>query len=109
VISTEPIGPVVCPPNPVVIRTPYHGPGQDGGWEVEVATDYEGTDVVYRSRPLPPGDRVVIDSDNGSFAGSLNGENALTPGKVYFLRVRQSTTDGTWSDWSRWHQGFRVE
>ena len=109
VISTEPIGPVVCPPNPVVIRTPYRGPGQDGGWEVEVAADYDGNDVVYRTKPLPSGDRVVIDSVNGNFLGSLADANVLASERIYFLRVRQSSTDGTRSDWSRWHQGFRVE
>ena len=28
VISTNPIGPIVCPRNPVLTKTPYHGPGK---------------------------------------------------------------------------------
>lgn len=32
VISTEPIGPVVCPANPTVIKTPYRGPEEAGKW-----------------------------------------------------------------------------
>ena len=38
VISTKPIGPVVCPRNPVLIKTPYHGPGKMETWQVEVAS-----------------------------------------------------------------------
>jgi len=64
---------------------------------------------VYRSAPLPPGDRVVIDGMHGTFVGSLAGKEALASGNVYFLRIRQSSTDGAVSDWSRWHQGFRVD
>ena len=109
VISTRPIGPVVCPMNPTVIKTPYHGPAEAAGWDVELAADYNGKDVVYQSRQLPPGDRVVINVNNGKFVGRLTGQVALSSGKIYFLRVRQSSSDGTVSDWSRWHQGFRVE
>ena len=109
VISTRPIGPVVCPMNPTVIKTPYHGPAEAAGWDVELAADYNGKDVVYQSRQLPPGDRVVINVNNGKFVGRLTGRVALSSGKIYFLRVRQSSSDGTVSDWSRWHQGFRVE
>ncbi len=109
VISTKPIGPVVCPANPTVIKTPYRGPGKAGGWEVELAADYSGKDVVYQSKRLPAGNRAVIDVKHGKFVGSLAGKEALAAGKIFFLRVRQSSADGTPSDWSRWHQGFRVK
>ncbi len=109
VISTKPIGPVVCPSTPTIIKTPYRGSGKAGEWEVEVASDYEGKDVVYRSRRLPPNNRTTIDADHGRFCGSLDGKRSLTPGKIYYLRVRQSNSDGVFSDWSRWHQGFKVK
>lgn len=108
VISTKPIGPAVCPANPTVVKTPYHGPGKAGGWEVELAADYDGKGVVYESRPGLPGDRVVIDVGHGRFVGALAGRTALDSGAIYYVRVRQSSGDGTQSDWSRWHQGFRV-
>ena len=38
VISTKPIGPVVCPRNPVLFKTPYRGPGKMATWQVEVAS-----------------------------------------------------------------------
>jgi hypothetical protein len=109
VISTKPIGPVVCPNNPVVLRTPPRGPGKPGPWEVEAAADSEGRSVVWRSKRLPPGDRVKIDAAGGSFAGELAGKTALESGKIYYLRIRQASAPGAWSDWSRWHQGFRVK
>ena len=109
VISTKPIGPVVCPANPIVIKTPYRGPGTAGGWHVELAADYDGKDVVYKSSPLPPGDRVVINDTHGKFTGTLAGKKALSSGELYFLRVLQSSSNGMVSDWSRWHQGFRVK
>lgn len=108
VVSTEPIGPVVCPANPTVVKTPYRGPGKAGGWEVELAADFDGNDVVYRSNPLPPDERATIDAKHGTFAGSLAGKDRLAPGKTYFLRVRQRSSEGSQSDWSRWHQGFKV-
>jgi hypothetical protein len=109
VIATKPIGPVVCPANPTVVKAPYHGTGKAGEWQVEVAADYEGRKVVYQSKRLPPPNRVVINARNGRFVGALAAKAALASGETYFLRVRQSSTDGKTSNWSRWHQGFRVE
>ena len=108
VISTEPIGPVACPANPTVIRTPFRGTGKAGNWQVELAEGYDGKRVAYRSRLLAPGDRVVIDRRHGKFVGRLAGKQALAAGKTYYLRVRQGNAAGKRSDWSRWHQGFVV-
>ena len=111
VISTRQIGPVVCPGNPTVIKTPYRGPGKAGTWKVELAADYDGRDVVYQSRNLSQGDQVVIDIKHGKFIGVLSGKEALTTGKTYFIRICQSSSSSNdiVSDWSRWHQGFIVE
>ena len=42
----------------------------------------------------------------GTFAGALARQTALAPGAMYGCRIRQQSTAGTWSDWSRWHQAF---
>ncbi|MEQ6119674.1 hypothetical protein [Reichenbachiella sp. MALMAid0571] len=109
VISTKPIGPVVSPENPTLYKTPYHEPGELSAWEIELASDYEGSDVVFQSNVLGKEEKVVVEENSGVFKGSLKGKTALSSGKIYFIRVRQKNSKGKWSDWSRWHQGFRVE
>jgi hypothetical protein len=109
IISTRPIGPVVCPANPVLFKTPYVGPEGLESWEVELASDYDGDDVVFQSKILGTSENVTIDKSNGKFTGSLVGKTSLTSGRNYFCRVRQKSTTGELSDWSRWHQGFKVE
>ena len=76
---------------------------------MELAENYDGKEVVFKSRLLPPGDQVVVSNKHGTFCGKLAGKNALASGKIYTLRIRQQNADGKPSDWSRWHQGFRVE
>ncbi|MEQ6121122.1 polysaccharide lyase [Reichenbachiella sp. MALMAid0571] len=109
VISTNPIGPVISPSNPTLYKTPYFGAGELAGWEVELASDYEGNDVVYKSSFLGTEEKVVVDSSNGVFSGSLEGKTALSSGEIYYSRVRQKNTEGFYSNWSRWHQGIKVE
>jgi hypothetical protein len=109
VISTRPIGPVTCPVNPVLIKTPYTGAGTLGAWEVEVASDSDGKQVVWQSKPQGKEERVTVDVKSGSFVGSLAGKAALAPGGTYWCRVRQQAAGGAWSDWSRWHQAFVTE
>ena len=109
VISTTPIGPVTTPPNPVLYKTRYHGPGELSDWEVEVASDVNGEDVVFKSSGLGTGELVTISESNGIFIGSLEGKQALLSGGTYFSRVRQKSSNGEWSDWSRWHQPFIIE
>ena len=108
IVSAKPIGPVACPPNPTLYKTPYQGPEDLSAWEVELATDYEGDDIVYKSKELGKKESVVINMSNGSFCGSLNGMSDLSSENTYFCRVRQKSTNGEWSDWSRWHQNFNV-
>jgi hypothetical protein len=112
VISTRPIGPVVCPANPTLHKTPYCGPGELAEWEVELASDCNDGDVVFKSIKLKETEKVTIGQGTGSFSGSLAGKSSLEPGETYFCRVRQKSTDSgrsEWSDWSRWHQEFAVE
>jgi len=108
VVSTEPIGPVYCSPNPVLYKTPFHGLGNLEAWEVELASDVNGNDVVFSSQPVKDGDQITIDPNTGNFTGSLQNNIQLLSGTTYFCRVRQKGIDGEWSDWSRWHQQFKV-
>lgn len=108
VISTRPIGPIVCPTNPVLIKTPYCGPGKMAGWQVEVApADREDT-VVWRSNLLTTTERVEVGVGDGVFVGPLANQSGLDAGQVYCLRVRQSSDTGQMSDWSPWHQAVRT-
>jgi hypothetical protein len=109
VVSTKPIGPVTCPPNPVLYKTPYEGPGKLQTWEAEVATGYNGEDVVFRSGEAGVTESIVVSIEKGSFTGSLTTKTSLTSGAVCYCRVRQKSSNGNWSDWSRWHQPFVVE
>lgn len=109
VVSTKPIGPVTCPANPVLYKTPYHGPGNLESWEAEIATDYNGSDVVYKSRQEGVTENITVSTDQGSFAGTMTNRTSLASGTLCFCRVRQKSTNGNWSDWSRWHQPFIVE
>ncbi len=107
VISTKPIGPVVCPRNPVLIKTPYRGPGEQQAWEAEVAIETDH--VVWRSNLLTESERVQVGEDTGSFLGQFSGKDGLDVSRIYYVRVRQQSSTGVWSDWSEWHQPFRVE
>jgi len=109
VISTSPIGSVVCPANPTLFKTPYVGPGEMAGWQVKLASDYNGNDVVFKSNTLKKEEKATINLSNGTFTGSLKEKKALLSSRMYFSKVRQKSSNGKWSEWSRWHQGFKVE
>ena len=108
VVSTKPIGPLACPANPTLVKIPYHGPGTLSTWELQLASDPGGRDLVYSSKIPGPAESLVINRENGSFTGSLAGRTELSPEYSYFCRVRQKSTNGEWSDWSHWHQNFKV-
>jgi hypothetical protein len=109
VISTQPIGPVVCPPNPILIKTPYYGPGKLSAWEVELGSGGTAEPAtVWKSNLIHRDDeRVEVDAATGQFAGILAGKEKLASNATYYCRVRQQG-DGEWSNWSPWHQGFRT-
>lgn len=109
VISTKPIGPVVCPRNPVLIKTLYHGPRKMASWQVEVATADQDETVVWRSRPLTDAERVAVSADAGTFVGLLANKSSLDAGHVYSFRVRQTSDTGQMSEWSPWHQPIKTE
>ena len=108
IISTRPIGPIVCPRNPVLIKTPYQGPGQQAAWEVEIASDDHGGAPAWRSNRLTA-ERIKVAEDTGTFLGSLAGHNRLAASTMYFFRVRQQSDTGQRSAWSPWHQPAKTE
>jgi hypothetical protein len=73
VISTSPIGPVVCPRNPVLIKTPYRGPVKGRAWEVQIAADAAGESVEWESKLLTESDRIRVGIETGRFVGVLTG------------------------------------
>ncbi len=109
VVSTKPIGPVVCPANPKLHKTPYHGNAEHVVWQVELASNFFGNDIVFKSVDLDSKETVVINSENGTFTGTLKGKSRLESGEKYYCRVRQRDSGDNWSEWSRWHQEFMVE
>ncbi len=109
VISTEPIGPVVSPRNPILIKTPFRGQGTQRGWQVEIATDDRGQDVVWKSHLIESPRKVNVDTTAGEFVGSLDGRDQLADDTIHFVRVREQDSTNQWSNWSRWHQPFRTE
>ncbi|MDP8244247.1 MAG: hypothetical protein P9L94_09220 [Candidatus Hinthialibacter antarcticus] len=108
VVSTEPIGPVVCPRNPELMKTAFRGEGEQGGWELEVSSDEQGNEVVWKSQIITGGNQVRVSNETGQFVSSLSGENQLTPSAVYYSRVREQSQSGAWSDWSGWHQPIKT-
>ena len=110
VISTGPIGPVVCPRNPVLIKTPCAESGLPAAWEVEIAADDQGGALVWRSKRLTMAQRVAVNERTGTFVGPLQGETRLAAGTVYFFRVRQRCrASQPFSAWSSWHQPIKTE
>lgn len=109
VVSTQPIGPVACSKNPVLIKTPYRGPGAQRAWQVEIATDSSGDKLVWRSTPSDARDRLRIGTDTGQFSGALEGKHQLDAECIYYCRVRQQSDSGKWSAWSPWHQPFQTQ
>ncbi|MBN2290569.1 MAG: hypothetical protein JXQ83_14640 [Candidatus Glassbacteria bacterium] len=109
VVSTQRVGPVAAPLNPVIYKRPYHGPGEQAGWEVELAADREDSSVVWRGAVEGPADSLSVGPEAGEFCGRLEGGTRLAPGTRYCLRARQQSSTGAWSDWSAWHQEFQTE
>ncbi len=101
VISAQPIGPILATTPPVIARTA----GATGsGWEVELAADPEGQDVVWRSKPTPAAAMsLTVDPAHGAFAGSHADKSVLAVGQDYWSRIRRVGE----SEWSPWHAPFR--
>lgn len=106
VISTEGIGPVTAPQRPEVIKMPLEGIAD---WELEVALDSDGKDLVWASKPLGKDERVKVDATKGTFKGDGAKKKELPAGKTFWCRARQKGEKSGWSDWSPWHQAFKTE
>ena len=106
VVSTEPIGPLTASANPTLIRTVG---APVAGWEVRVAEDPNGTKLAWVSGLISgTTNRINVSAQTGTFEGRHSGRQTLAAGPMYFCQVRQKNQDGTWSEWSGWHQPFFV-
>ncbi|MDC6366821.1 MULTISPECIES: hypothetical protein [Flavobacteriaceae] len=109
VVATEPIGPIESTTNPMLCKTSYTGSGQLGAWQLQLAEDYNGNELVYDSKEIVEEGCTVVNSANGTFMGRQKNKGQLQSGQIYYGRVRQKGRTGEWSTWSKWHQGFKVE
>ena len=106
VVSSKPIGPVVCSTNPVLLKTPYRGPGKQQAWQAEVGAAGPGGQVVWQSDAVRLPGPMRVDEKTGTFLDAAKGADRLDAGGIYYCRVRQQSDAGQWSTWSPWHQAF---
>ncbi len=100
-ISTRAIGPIVATMPPIITRTPV---AADNSWQVEVAADPYGRDVVWRSKPMAADVmNVTVDATDGEFCGSRAGQAELVVGQKYWTRIRRQAG----IEWTAWHAPFR--
>lgn len=113
VVSTKPIGPVVTPARPTLIKAAVGDKaGTSKAWEVEVAADADGKSVLWRSKASAAERadvRLTVSAETGTFAGPAADKAALPAGATCFCRCREQDAGGQWSEWSPWHQPFVVE
>ncbi|HTI70456.1 MAG TPA: hypothetical protein VMF06_10850 [Candidatus Limnocylindria bacterium] len=101
VVSTRPIGPIVAEIPLQVTRTQGT---IDSPWEMEIASDPDGKDLVWKSKPQG-GDQIslIVDTAKGAFTGSRLGLESLARGKIHRLRHHVAGE----AAWSSWHSPFR--
>jgi ubiquinone/menaquinone biosynthesis C-methylase UbiE len=103
-VSTQRVGPIVTSTTPMFTRTE----GKDvAAWEAQVTADESGEDVLWASKMMDSATKALtIDATHGTFTGSYSGLRALTSGAMYWLRLRQRSGSGVWSQWTAWHAPF---
>ncbi len=100
-ISTERIGPITASKPPTLFRTELPG---SQGWEIEVATDSDARDIVWKSNPMEASAAsVTVDGAHGAFAGSCAGKQALSSSAIHWVRIREVGQP----EWSPSHMPFR--
>jgi len=98
VIATKPVGPMVVPLEPTIVKTAFEDPDpadKQSAWQVRIASDPEGKNVAW--------DSGTISSDGNSCVAK-----GLKPDAAYWTSLRQCDSGGEWSDWSPWHGWFRT-
>lgn len=104
VVSTRPIGPLLTSGTPTLTRTdPTSGP-----WEMQLAADPEGRDIVWTCDKLSSNVAAATIGDaavRGVFRGSHRGRGSLRDGVICWVRVREVGTPA----WCEWHSPFRVK
>ncbi|WAC17852.1 hypothetical protein OVA24_11415 [Luteolibacter sp. SL250] len=92
VIRTEPIGPATAARPVTIGRTVSHG---DTPWEVEIAKDPDGKEIVWKSSAPIPSAAITLTVDDRSVPHA--------PGVTYWVRIRKAGE----AEWSPWHSPFR--
>lgn len=112
VVSTKPIGLVSTSVNPVIRKIPFYDP--DAGntqqsWQVEIASNPNGSDVVWTATVHGSGNQITVNNSNGTFTGSRAGQSSLSGNwNFYSCRVRQQDNNNNWSSWSAWKGVFQT-
>ena len=102
VISTRPIGPIQADS---VVRIQRTRPEVMDAWQVELASDPEGREVIWRSTPQAGAMvQLTVNGDHGQFTGTRAGRNSMASGVVHWIRVRTTSTGS--AEWSPWHSPF---
>lgn len=105
VVSTQPIGPIYADREPVLIRTGV----ECAQWQVQVGAGPNGDPLTWTSRELSGTTKQATVTDaHGTFAASATGQVRMEAGPTYYCRIRSMDAQKAWSDWSAWHQPFRV-
>ena len=103
VISTRPIGPVVAAEVPTLTRTAT----PVSAWQAQVSASPDDTDLVWTSKVTDGRElSLSMDSAHGTFSGSRADSASRASGMVHWLRLRERTASGEWSQWSSWHAPF---
>jgi len=100
VISTQPVGPLTAA-RPVSINRTFTSALLP--WEVEMAADPEGREIIWKSKPVPAETgSVTVDLAHGAFTPGRSGIHPPDPALTYWVRIRPTGQ----SDWSPWHCPF---
>ena len=105
IISTAPIGPITAA-QPVAFTCTA---GHAAAWEAQISTRPEEGGVVWSSAPVKGNGRSLrVNSGSGAFIGARSNKRDLAANTLHWIRLRERTPAGSWSNYSEWHAPFRT-
>ena len=110
VISSSPIGWALSPVNPTVHKTEFEDPDIDdsqSAFKVQVSTSPDEIGLVWSGEEFSNKNSIIIDTNSGSFQGTLSNKSELEGGALYYVRAMQIDNSGGVSEWSSW-KGFKT-
>lgn len=100
VISSKPIGPMTAQKPVTIFRTAAE---TNMAWQVQVATDPNGRNVVWESKAADvTALSMTVDDAHGAFIGNRAAKTSLEAGSTHWVRIRQVGQ----ASWSPWHMPF---